>query len=117
MKEKIAVVGVSKKREKWGYKVYMSLSKSSVAYPVNPKYDEIEGNKCYPDLKSLPEIPDMVITVVPPEVTEKTVSEAAVLGIKKVWMQPGSESKKAVEYCRKNGIEVVHGACIIRDAK
>ena len=114
MKDKIAVIGVSRNKEKWGYKIYNSFSSGAAVYPINPKCKKIDGKKCYPSLKKLPEVPDMIIIVVPPEVTERIVREAKKLGVKKVWMQPGSESDTAVEYCEKNGIEVFHGACIIR---
>ncbi|MDH5439134.1 MAG: CoA-binding protein [Candidatus Bathyarchaeota archaeon] len=39
--------------------------------------------------------------------------ELGALGITKVWMQPGSESEKAIEYCEANGIDVVYGVCIM----
>ncbi len=113
---KIAVVGVSMNPEKWGYRVYRALRDEGYkVFPVNPKYDEIEGDKCYPDLKSLPEKPDVVITVVPPEITENIVEECKKLGIKKVWMQPGSESDNAIKFCRENGIETVYNACFVVD--
>ncbi|MEM4888996.1 MAG: CoA-binding protein, partial [Thermosphaera sp.] len=65
----------------------------------------------------LPAKPDVVVTVVPPQVTELVVEECKELGVRKIWMQPGSESEKAVEYCEKNNIAVVHGACIMIERK
>ena len=109
----IAVVGASRNPEKWGYKIFKKLKEFYKTYPVNPKYKEIDGTKCYPDLKSLPEKPDVVITVVPPEVTESVVKVCKDLGISMVWMQPGSESQKAIEFCKKNGIKVVYNVCFV----
>ena len=112
----IAVVGATTSPEKWGYKIYMKLRDVfSRVYPVNPKHSDIMGDQCYPGLKSLPEKPDVVITVVPPEVTEKVVEVCGELGIKKVWMQPGSESVKATGLCRSNGIEFISNACFVVD--
>ncbi len=112
----IAVVGVSANPEKWGYKVYKTLKQMfRKVYAVNPRHAEISGEKCYPDLNSLPEKPDVVITVVPPKVTEEIVRTAKELGIRKIWMQPGSESRGAVEFCRKNRIECVHSSCFVMD--
>ncbi len=112
----IAVVGATINKEKWGYKVYKALKRAfPVVYAVNPKYKEIEKDKCYPGLKSLPEKPDVVITVVPPKITGTVVKVCRELGISKVWMQPGSESKKAVGFCKKNMIEVVYNACFVVD--
>lgn len=112
----IAVVGASRNPEKWGYKVFVTLLKrfpNAKVYPVNPKASEIAGYKAYPSLSALPEKPDLVITVVPPKVTEKVVDEAIKLGVKKIWMQPGSESDEAIRKAQEAGIFVIHHACIV----
>ena len=111
-----AVVGASGNTEKWGYKVFKMLKNAGYeVYPVNPNRHEIDGEKCYPSLYALPKVPDVVVTVVKPEITESVVKECKELGIKKVWMQPGSESEQAVKFCIKNGIEAVYGICLVRD--
>jgi len=112
----IAVVGATVNPEKWGYKIYKTLSGVFPrVYAVNPRYKEILGDKCYPGLKSLPERPDTVITVVPPRVTEGVVKACRELGIRKVWMQPGSESREAIGFCDKNGIGCMSNACFVVD--
>ncbi|MDH5815610.1 MAG: CoA-binding protein [Candidatus Nezhaarchaeota archaeon] len=113
-----AVVGASRDPQKYGYQVYRDLKSAGYkVYPVNPNAQEVLGDKCYPSLKELPAKPDVVVTVVPPQVTELVVEECKELGVRKIWMQPGSESEKAVEYCEKNNIAVVHGACIMIERK
>jgi len=113
-KNTVAVVGVSASHDKWGRKVYNELRTAGFrTYPVNPKYENIDSEKCYPDLESLPEKPDLVITIVPPAVTLKVVEQCAKLGIGRVWMQPGSESENAVKFCRENGIDVIYNACFV----
>jgi len=115
-KNKIAVIGVSNNHEKWGYKVYRSLKNSGFkVYPVNPKHEKIDSDRCYPDLRAIPEKIDEVITVVPPEITENVVKRCKELGIGKVWMQPGSESEDAIRFCEENGINVIHDACFVVD--
>ncbi len=110
----IAVVGATVNPEKWGYKVYRTLREVFPrVYAVNPKYKEVLGDRCYPSLKSLPERPDTVITVIPPKVTEGVVKACRELGIRKVWMQPGSESREAIAFCRKNGVECMSNACFV----
>ena len=112
----IAIIGVSSDLEKWGWKIYDSLKSSGFCvYPVNPKYTEINRDACYPDLKSLPKKPDVVITVVSPKITEHIVEECKNLKINKVWMQPGSESEKAIIFCKSNNIDVVYNACFVVD--
>ncbi|MHA1238098.1 MAG: CoA-binding protein [Candidatus Odinarchaeia archaeon] len=109
-----AVIGVSRNPEKYGYKVYKDLKNAGYeVYAVNPNVSEVLGDKCYPTLKDLPRKPDVVNTVVPPKITEKIVRECYKLGIDKVWMQPGSESEDAINFCKNHGIKVVHGICIM----
>jgi predicted CoA-binding protein len=109
-----AVVGVSRNPEKYGHKVYKDLKEAGhTVYPVNPYLDEILGDRCYPSLSDLPGKPDVVDTVVPPAVTEKILRECGALKIDKVWMQPGSESKQAIAFCKRNGIKFVHGVCVM----
>jgi predicted CoA-binding protein len=109
-----AVVGASRDPEKYGHQVYKDLKGAGYkVYPVNPNAKEILGDKCYPDLKDLPTKPDVVNIVVPPKVTEKTVKTCKMLGITKVWMQPGSESENAIKFCHENGIDVVYGSCVM----
>lgn len=109
-----AVVGASKNSGKYGHQVYKDLKEVGYeVYPVNSNADEILGEKCYPDIASLPTKPDVVNTVVPPKVTEEVVKACKTLGITKVWMQPGSESEKAIKFCEESGIEVVRGVCVM----
>ena len=112
----LAVVGASRDKDKFGYKIYNGLKKAGYkVYPVNPSAKEIEGEKCYPSISRLDKKPDVVITIVPPTVTEKVVKEAKGIGVKKVWMQPGSESEKAIKFCEKNKISVAAKMCMVVD--
>jgi len=113
-KNVFAVVGASKDPKKYGYQVYKDLREAGYeVYPVNPNVEEILGDKCYPGLEHLPTKPDVVNVVVPPRVTEEIVRTCKRLGIRKVWMQPGSESEEAIRFCDKNGIDVVHAVCVM----
>lgn len=115
-RNKIAVVGISKDTHKWGYKIYNKLKTAGFrVFSVNPKYEKIDGDRCYPNLESINERVDVVVTVVPPHVTEEIVLQCKKLGINKVWMQPGSESDKAIRFCHDNEIEVVAKTCFVND--
>jgi predicted CoA-binding protein len=110
----VAVVGASRNPEKYGHRVYKDLKQAGYkVFPVNPNADEVLGDKCYPNLVSLPRKPEVVNLVVQPPVTEQTVKECRQLGIKMVWMQPGSESEEAIKHCTENGVQVVYGECIM----
>ena len=113
-KNVFAVVGASRDPKKYGHQVYKDLRKAGYrVYPVNPNADEILGDRCYPSIEDLPVKPDVVDIVVPPKITERVVKTCRKLGIRKVWMQPGSESEATIKFCEENGMDVVHGVCVM----
>jgi uncharacterized protein len=122
--KKIAVVGVSDKREtgcNLGYRKFKAAGYAVSA--VNPHLTTFEGDPCYPDLKSIPEKPDAVFILANPSVSEQIVQQCVDLGIQRVWMhclmgtKPGlavgttSVSPDAVRMCHENGITVIPGSC------
>ena len=110
----VAVVGASRNREKWGYKLYRFFKGYYVrVYPVNPKAELVDGDKAYPNLRELPEIPDFVDVVVPPNVTMAVLEEASSLGVKRIWLQPGSEDEGVLKRCSELGLDCVYGKCLM----
>jgi predicted CoA-binding protein len=122
--KKIAVVGVSDKRDtgcNLNYKKFKDAGYQ--VFAVNPHITSFDGAPCYPDLKSIPEKPDAVFILASPKVTDEIVRQCVDLGIKHVWMhcmmgtKPGlaagmtSVSPDAVALCRANGIRVIPGSC------
>jgi len=111
-----AVVGATQKTHKYGYKLYSHLkSKGYRVYAVNPAYTSIDGEKCYVDLSSLPEKPQVLSMVVSPKNGKPVIEEAAALGIKYAWFQPGSYDDELLELAEKLGIEYVQ-ACVLISA-
>ena len=109
-----AVVGASANKDKYGYKVFKKLLNSNYeVYPVNPNADTILNRKVYNNLEEIPQNPDVVSIVTPPKITIKIVKQCKKLGINKVWMQPGAESKEAIEFCNENKIDLIHNQCIM----
>ncbi|MCW8802950.1 MAG: CoA-binding protein [Ignavibacteriaceae bacterium] len=116
--KKIAVVGVSRKKTKFGNAIYKELKqKNYQVFPINRHINVFEGDTCYPDLHSIPEKVDAVIINVPPAQAEKVVREAKDAGIGKIWLQQGSQSEAAVKYCEENGIDCVSNECILMFAQ
>ena len=122
--KKIAVVGVSDKRETGCNLAYTKFKENGYqVFAVNPRISTFNGDACYPDLKSLPEKPDAVFLLTNPKVTDQIIQQCVEIGVKHVWMhcmmgtKPGlaasmtSVSQSAVEVCKANGIEVIPGSC------
>jgi uncharacterized protein len=114
---RVAVTGVSRKPQGHGSNVvYQRLRERGYeVFAVNPNADEVEGDSCYPDLKSVPGGVDWVLIGTRPETAEATLRECAELGITRVWMHrgpgAGSVSRPAAEFGRQHGITVIEGGC------
>ncbi len=109
-----AVVGVSQNKQKFGNALYKELkSKGLKVFPVNFKSGIIEGDKCFSDLKSLPEKVEAVIINVKPNSSLVAIMQAEELSIKNIWLQKGAESPEAIDYCKRKDINLIHGYCAI----
>jgi predicted CoA-binding protein len=115
--ERVAVTGVSRNPKGHGSNiVYQRLRERGFeVFAVNPNADEVEGDPCYHDLKSIPGGVGAVVIGTRPETAEATMRECAELGIKHVWMHrafgTGSVSEAATDYGRQQGITVIDGGC------
>lgn len=122
--KKIAVVGVSDKRETGCNAAYRKFKEAGyTVYPVNPRLSTYDGAPCYPDLRAIPDKPDGVFILTNPKIAEDLVAQCVELGIGRVWLhcmmgtKPGlaanmtSVSPAAVQMCRDNGITVIPGTC------
>ncbi|MCF7799360.1 CoA-binding protein [Candidatus Woesearchaeota archaeon] len=109
-----AVIGASNNEEKFGYKVAYYLQHNGYTMvPVHPKEEIILDTLVYKTLEDVRTEVDVVIFVVPPNVTEQVLETVYAEGITKVWFQPGSESDLAIQFCKLNNIAYVAGACIM----
>jgi predicted CoA-binding protein len=80
--------------------------------PVNPVYDEVLGQKCYPSLKDIPERVDLVDVFRKPEDVPPLVDETAAIGAKLLWLQLGVINHDAVAQAEAAGLEVVMDRCM-----
>ena len=118
--KRIAVAGVSRDNSHHpaANLIYRRLKTTGHdVFPVNPHMQTFEGERCYPDLGSIPGGIDGVVIITRPETTEQIVRECDAAGVRRVWMhqsmgeKASSVSPAAVEYCRQHDISVIAGAC------
>lgn len=109
-----AVVGVSASKAKFGTTIYRTLKQRGLTvYPVHPKLESLDGDRCYPGLGEIPEKPDAVVIVVKPEKAAAVVEDAAAAGISRVWFQQGADFSEAARMATQRGMNVVTGKCIL----
>jgi len=114
--EVIAVVGVSRKKDIPANGIFKKFKSAGYrVYPINPNADQIDGEKCYPDIQSTTEKPDAVLIAGPPEISKSIVSQCLQENIRHIWMHRGigngSYSEEAEKLCLDNGVEPITNGC------
>jgi uncharacterized protein len=108
-----AVIGANDRPDKYGNMIYKKLKKHGYkVYPVSPNYEIIDGDKCYKDLTSLPEIPEVIDMVISPKRGMAVIEEAAKLNIKNIWLQPGTYNDELMNLIEQNELTAVK-ACVL----
>lgn len=112
--KKLAIVGVSRNPKKFGRHVYNALKKKEyTVFGVNPNAVDLDGDTCYPDIKSLPSEVDRVFIVTPPEETAESVKQALDRGITNIWIQQRSDTGEALELLKGKDANLIHNQCIL----
>jgi predicted CoA-binding protein len=113
---RIAVAGVSRDAKMPANLIYRRLRDNGYeVFAVNPNADEVEGDRCYPDVGAVPGGVDGVVVATPPDASERVVEQCADAGVARVWLHrgigPGSLTDAAVASGRARGLEVIPGGC------
>jgi predicted CoA-binding protein len=104
----IAVVGLSPNPQRDSHRVAKYMQEQGYRIiPVNPMADEVLGEKCYPDLKSVPEPIDMVDIFRRSELVLPVVEEAIQVGARYIWMQDGVVNEEAAQKALEAGLLVI----------
>ncbi len=115
LKQKIwAVVGANQNPTKFGNRIYRKLKEYNYrVYAVNTKYTEVDGDPCYPSLADLPEKPDVINMVVEPEICQEYLQKASDLGIRNVWLQPGTYNRTTLDLAGQLGLETALNCVLV----
>jgi predicted CoA-binding protein len=114
--KRIAVAGVSRSSSQAANAIFRKLRDSGYeAIPINPKASEVESERCYPDLGSVPGSVDGVVVATHPDVAIELVRQCEGHGVRRVWFHrsfgTGSVSEDAVRRCETSGIDCIVGGC------
>jgi hypothetical protein len=111
---RLAVVGVSRSAQKFGTAIYTELkARGFEVFGVNPQMDVIDGDKCYASIADLAGKVDGAVICLPPQKAAEVIRDAASAGVKKIWLQQGSQSLETSKAAREAGIQPVEGKCIL----
>jgi acetyltransferase len=121
----VAIVGASPKGA-WPAGIYRNLKAAKFpggAYLINPNYNELFGDKCYPNLAALPEVPEELLVLIPTRAVLGVLEEAAKLGTHSATIYTagfgegddpkGKERAQAMsELCAKTGFVICGPNCM-----
>ncbi|MHC4215818.1 MAG: CoA-binding protein, partial [Planctomycetota bacterium] len=121
----VAIVGASRQKGKVGYEILSNMLEAGYEgsiYPVNPKAETIEGLKCYPDLKSIGDCPELVIIIIPARFVPDQIKQCASVGVKAViiitagFKEVGQDGNKLeqqiLQIARQNKIRIIGPNCL-----
>ena len=112
----IAVVGLSPNTDRPSFRVAQALQSYGYhIFPVRPLISEVLGETAYPDLESLPVVPDIVDVFRASEHVPAIVDSCIKLGIRNLWLQDGVVHEEAALRAQRAGITVVMDRCMFRD--
>jgi predicted CoA-binding protein len=115
--ERVAVVGVSRSPDQAANLVYRKLreSPSRQVFAVNPRAEMVEGDRCYPDVGSIPGGVQGAVIATTPAAAVSVIDDCARAGVRFVWLHrsfgPGSVSEEVVRRCRERGLRAIPGMC------
>jgi len=121
----VAIVGASQKEGKVGHEILANIVSGGYEgkiFPVNPGAETIKGLRCYADLGSIGEKPDLVVIVVPAKVVPGVMRECGRLkveaviiitaGFKEVGKEGQQLEQEVREIARRSGIRVIGPNCL-----
>ena len=115
---RIAVVGVSRNKNKFGNTIYFTLKKKGInVIPVHPHLAEFDGKTCYSDVETLPAGVKAILVNTPPEKTLNIVDKAIKKGIQHMWLQQGSTNDEVLKYLQGRDINYISDRCIMMFAQ
>ena len=112
--ETVAVLGASPKPDRYAFKA-MELLKhyGHKPFPVNPAYQEILGEKCYPAITAIAEPIDTVTIYLGPARSNPLIEGILSIKPRRIIMNPGAENETLAEQARARGIEVIEGCTLV----
>ncbi len=121
----VAIVGASHHKGKVGYEILAKMIEAGYEgkiFPVNPQADTIQGLQCYTDLKSVEQVPELVVIIVPAGDVPLVMQQCARIQVKSVviitagFKEVGEEGeeleKQIIQIAKRAGIRVIGPNCL-----
>ena len=112
--ETVAILGASPKPDRYAYKAFELLREyGHRPIPINPAFQEILGEKCYPKISEAPGPIDTVTLYLGEARSNPLIDEIIDAKPRRIIMNPGAENSALADKAEKAGIEVVEGCTLV----
>ena len=112
--ETVAILGASPKPDRYAYKAFRMLrDHGHRAIPINPAFEEILGEKCYPNIADAPQPLDTVTMYLGEARSNPLIDEIIAAKPRRIIMNPGAENPALAAQAEEAGIEVVEGCTLV----
>ena len=113
-KERVAILGASPKPDRYAYRAMRMLAEfGHEPIPVNPAFEEILGEKCYPRLADLPEPAQTVTMYLGKQRSDQLIDDIIAAKPRRIIMNPGAENDDLAEKARAAGIEPIYDCTLV----
>lgn len=110
----LAIVGATDRPGKYGGIIYRDMkAKGFTVYGVNPYRDTVDGDKCWPTVKDLPETPTIAVFVIPAKRGMGVIEDCGEAGIENLWIQPGAFSEEMRDKLDSSNFNYLADACVM----
>jgi predicted CoA-binding protein len=114
MAKRVAVIGASSDRSKFGNKALRAFqAEGHTVIPINPNEREVEGLKTYASVLDVPEPIDMATVYVQPEIGRQLLAEFEQKQIPEIWINPGAESDDLVAEAKRRRLNIIQACSIV----
>lgn len=114
MQETVAILGASSKHDRYSYKAQVALiDNGHIPVPINPRYDQVDGVQCFPNLKAAPVDIDTITIYVRPDILSSMIDDIIECHPKRVIFNPGSESRAVAGRLESAGINVQNACTLV----
>jgi uncharacterized protein len=115
--KRIAVVGVSRNEREYSRSLFQELLRHGYdAIPVNPYVEELDGKRCFKNVRDVSPAPERALLVLPEDKTEQAVLDCADAGVKDVWLHRhvagGVSDTRAIFRAEERGLNLITGFCM-----
>ena len=114
MSKRVAIIGASNDRNKYGNKALRAFERQGYAViPINPNESTVEGHKTFASVLDVPGPIDMATVYIHADAGVRVMEQLAKKGVGEVWLNPGADDDVVVDRARALGLQVIQACSII----